>query len=325
MGTQQWLRDWMLTVGQGTGSGSIPNSAPSSGAALVLSQSATGKDLRIAFNIQAPDAQTPNHAVIRCFNLSASTEKQVKAEFNFVNLQAGYQGSPIGMIFQGAIKQFRTGRIDAKDSYLDILAACGDEYYNFGIVSATLAPGVSPAAQRKSFAGATFGVSLSSKSQAPSGAFLPRGKVQYGMAAHEARNLASSYDYTWSIGPDGNMIWTPLNGYVPGEAVVLTTATGLIGVPEQTDNGIRVRCLLNPKIVPGGLVKIDNASIAQTQIVQQSFPGRTGINFVAPTSADGTYKVIVLEYEGDTRGRPWYCDMICLSAPGGVLQPFSGQ
>lgn len=32
-----------------------------------------------------------------------------------------------------------------------------------------------------------------------------------------------------------------------------------------------------------------------------------------PVTDDGYYKIIVLEHEGDTRGNPWYSNIVCLA------------
>lgn len=39
----------------------------------------------------------------------------------------------------------------------------------------------------------------------------------------------------------------PLTGYLPGEVPVISPSTGLLGVPEETQNGIEFQTLLNQK------------------------------------------------------------------------------
>ncbi len=46
------------------------------------------------------------------------------------------------------------------------------------------------------------------------------------------------------------------------EAIVLNANTGLIGMPQQTMGaGVNVRCLINPNIKLGGLIRLDQASV----------------------------------------------------------------
>ena len=120
----------------------------------------------------------------------------------------------------------------------------------------------------------------------------------------------------------------PLTGYVPGTAIVLNAATGMVGFPQQTPGGITVRSLLNPKIKIGGLVQIDNKAINQgvsSAAGANLYPASGRLEalpgYLAKISSDGFYKVLVQEYSGDTRGQEWYSDLTCLavdmSAPVG--------
>jgi hypothetical protein len=94
----------------------------------------------------------------------------------------------------------------------------------------------------------------------------------------------------------------------------LTAKTGLVGVPEITDQGLICRCLLNPKIQVGNLVQLDNAGINDVTVKQQGFPDYTSINFFASTQADGFYRVICIEHQGDSRADAWYSVLTCLAA-----------
>ena len=60
------------------------------------------------------------------------------------------------------------------------------------------------------------------------GPALPRGKVMYGMARKYMRDTAKQTGTSWSI-QDGKVQMVPVRGYLPGEAVVLTAETGLVG------------------------------------------------------------------------------------------------
>ena len=110
---------------------------------LVLYTGAKGLDLselRIRFEVQNADVESPNSAAIRVYNVSGDTISSVvtRGEFDQVVLNAGYQNGNYGVIFQGSIKQFRVGRENATDTYLDILASDGDIGYNQGFVNTTL-------------------------------------------------------------------------------------------------------------------------------------------------------------------------------------------
>lgn len=308
--------------------------------------------LRVSFKIQHFDTQTPKSLSARIYNLSKQTIASFPKEGGQVLLAAGYYGTkplapggandstyntdpglnnsgyPVGVIFRGKITQVRVGRESQTDTYLDVFAADGDDAYNQATVNHTLAAGASADEVRDKIL-ESFGTYGFTKGNAPSladAAILPRGQVFYGMARDHMRVLARDNACTWGF-DDGRVDMTPHAAALPGDAVVLTAATGMIGLPQQTEDGIAVRCLLNPQLRKGGQVRISNASIQRARYSQNAASGNThgevlpGID--SSTKDDGFYKIIWIDYVGDTRGQDWYCDLMCLTADGSGFIPQS--
>lgn len=282
----QWKRWCNLAVGNGGG--------------LDLS------GLHIKFTTHKGDVETPNSAEITIYNLSPETVARIKGEFKRVVLSAGYVSNN-GIIFDGTIRQVRSLRSGA-DSWVEIIAADGDRAYNFATVNCTLAAGARPADQVAA-CGAAMAAKGTETGYIPDlgGQALPRGKVMYGMARSYMRDVADTTDNTWSI-QDGKMQMVPASAYLPGEAVVLTASTGLIGSPEQTNEGIKVRSLINPRIRIGGRIKLDNASIVTAKV--DLAPG--AISQAAKLDNNGYYRVLKVEHTGDTHGTDWYGDLVCI-------------
>jgi len=272
--------------------------------------------LRVVFATHHADCETPNHADIRVYNLAEETARRIRREFTNVVLQAGYEGS-FGTIFSGQVRQIRLGRESGTDTYLDILASDGDRAYNFATVNTTLAAG-STATDQVTTAQKAMVAEGAKAGHTPElgGPTLPRGRVMYGMARTSMRDAAQATDTTWSI-QNGAVQMVPVQSYLPGEAVVLTSETGLIGQPEQTNEGIKIRSLLNPRLRVGGRIKLDNASIKEfrTEIKVGAF------NKAPRLDDDGYYRILAIDWRGDTRGGDWYADLICVgiddSAPVG--------
>ncbi|WP_334004341.1 phage protein [Burkholderia cepacia] len=286
-----------------------------SGEALDLSE------LRIVFRVQRGDLQTPNSARIRVYNVSANTARRAQSkEFTRVVLQAGYEGN-YGIIFDGQIKQVRRGRETQTDTFLDITAADGDSAYNFAVVNTTLAAGSTPADHVAAVCTAMgqYGVQQGYLPELPSNP-LPRGKVMFGMARDFMRWTARTTQTVWSI-QDGKVVMVPETAYMPGEIPVITSATGMVGLPQQTANGIEVKMLLNPSVKIGRLIWLDNASIQQYEyslnVGQQAENER--IEMQAKLQDDGFYYVMFAEVSGDTRGEEWYTSVVCLAADVTVL------
>lgn len=276
---------------------------------------------RVKFNVRQWTNNTPQVLTARIYNLSDSDAKAISKpsaqgtpEFTRVVLTVGYEGGDSGVLFDGTIKQVRTGRENTTDTYLDILGADSDAAYNFAVVSQSLAAGSTPA-DHVAVAAQAFGQYGVSTGFIPDlGATkLPRGKVLFGMARGVMNDVADTAGATWYMtGGQLNMI--NLTGVLPGEAVVLTSLSGLIGIPEQTIDGVKASCLINPKIIPGSKVQIDNKSIQTAQLS----PDYSAINYFPRITEDGFYKVIVAEHEGDTRGQSWYSHLTCIGLDDGI-------
>lgn len=267
-------------------------------------------ELRIKFTIKRSDTMTPNVADIRVYNLDLQIAATIKKEFTKVVLQAGYL-SNFGVIFQGNIKQVILGRENSTDTYMDIIAGDGDRAYNFAIVKTTLAKGSSTADHLKA---ATLPMADHGVTKGYTGTLPPnklsRGKVMYGNARDHIKSLADSAGLGWTIENEQiNVI--PKTTYLPGERVILTSKTGLIGTPQQTDVGVNCKCLINPKLKINGQIQIDNAAVENLKI-NLSVPGSAS-NIPAPLSEDGVYSLLVIEHSGDTRGQEWYSSLVAIN------------
>jgi hypothetical protein len=277
-------------------------------------------EFRIRFEVQNADFESPNNAAIRVYNLSSSTIDKIrgKGEFSRVVLNAGYENGNFGVIFDGTIVQFRVGRESNIDTYLDILAMDGDLIYNQALIKEATAKGQKPSDL----------VNAAIKAMEAEGGHVPifasgqnveniRGAVMFGLARTHLRYLCTSLDAAWSI-QNGKINVLEYKGYLPGEVVELNRGTGVIGVPEQTDQGIRIICLINPRIRIGALVKLNNEEFNKTYGRDQSnvliqYNQWAGIQYNAVLSPDGHYRVYAMDYEGDSRGQSWYCKLTCLA------------
>ncbi|MDR6377323.1 phage protein [Paraburkholderia caledonica] len=297
---------------------------------LIVSSGTVGLDLsefRFRFQTVAAETQTPNTLYVRVYNLSPQTLQKIgtnaSTEFTTITLQAGY-GNNYGVIFQGTIKQTAVGRERNTDNFIDIWAADSDEWYNFAVISRSIAAGQTPEQVINAIVAAPSvnGVKPVKFAQDASGLIvgaapglkqaLSRGKSIFGLPRDYARDWAAKYGYRWSL-QNGEFVVVPITGYRPGEAVVLSSSTGLIGVPAATQDGVVVRALLNPRIRIGCLVQIAPGDI--NHITTQQF-GLTAANTL-PTAtlatAAGFYRVMEASFSGDMRGQEWYVDLICLA------------
>jgi hypothetical protein len=306
MSTPQYLRKLSVIL------------ADSQGEGIDVSQ------LRCVFTVRRGDFQTPNSVDLRMYNLSADTANRIAGhEFTQIVVAAGYEGN-FGQIFAGTIVQRRLGRESAIDTYMDITAADGDEAYNFATISQSIAsakPDSVAAILLTAMQRFNQDINAGYKPNFPQSGSV-RGQVLYGNVKDELRDFCMANNVRWSI-QDGKLTFIPLNGYIPGQVLTISPSSGLIGIPEQTSGGINVRVLLNPSIKIGTTIKLDSTINKFRFALDTPSASTTGPKGSAALTnklnADGLYYVMVAEYQGDTRGQPWYTNLTCLSVDATIL------
>jgi hypothetical protein len=290
---------------------------------IVANKQGQGVELgafRCVFHIQRGDNQTPNSADVRVYNLTTATANSLAGkEFAQLAIQAGYAGN-YGLIFRGNITQSRIGRESQTDSYVDFTAADGDEAFNFATMSLSLAAGTNAprnAVQQMLQAMAAYGVSeddsrVAADIKAANNA-LPRGVVYHGLARDKLRVFASENNCAWSI-QDGQLVVQPLAEAVPGAEIVVSPDTGLVGIPEQTQQGISLTTLLNPGIRIGSAIRL-KSTINQYRFGLGLTDGAVNpkIALQNQLNGDGLYYVMRADHTGDTRENEWYTNCVCLS------------
>lgn len=284
-------------------------------------------DFKCYFQIIRGDTQQPNTCDLRIYNLKTETALKIcSKEFSNVVIQAGYE-SNYGLVFRGVIKQQRLGRDDALNSYVAITAADGDEIYNFATIAINV--GANKDANYhltqliQAVKDAAVYQRITSQTTLPllSAVKFVRGKLYVGMARDVLRKFCEAYDLTYSV-QDGQLTFIPLTGYLPGEVPIISTETGLLGVPEQTQNGIEFTTLMNPKIKIGQLIQLQAKDVNQLRLGLDTLS--TGNNLAlqqqVKTQDQGFYYVMSANHYGDTRGEDWHTDVVCLAVDSTITQ-----
>jgi hypothetical protein len=301
-----WLRQARLIVWQGQ-STAAPSGAKVPG--LDLSQ------FHFRFHVESSDYETPNVVTLRVYNLAPETIQAVVKEYNWVSLEAGYQQQPtFGMIFNGSIRRFNYGKETTTDNFLEIIAGDNDIGYNYGWENATMDSDSADVTAKDVYLQAAAAMGLQPDPQSidllnNSGVLYPRGKVLFNLARSDMRELAASVKARWSA-QNGVLILIAEEGQRKGSAIAIGPETGLVGIPEATDNGVVVKTLLNPNLAIGGTVKIKSDLIVQTTTLNHFRPD---LGYVAVSSTEDLYRVMSIEHTGDTRGQEWYSDIVCLA------------
>jgi len=210
-------------------------------------------EMHVKFSTRQFDAGNPNSCQIRVYNLSDNSANLIEKVFTVVLLNAGYQSGPFGRVFYGTIVQTRRGKEAAgdayTDTYMDLSVVDGDAATNFTIISQTLAAGATFADRVNAIQAAMNAGSTTPLTNGYITDLGPqksvRGVTMYGKTPDELRKVAQATNTSWSVQNNALQVMK-YDEVIPGPATVLSPNTGLIGLPEQTNQGIKVRCLLNP-------------------------------------------------------------------------------
>lgn len=148
----------------------------------------------------------------------------------------------------------------------------------------------------------------------------PRGGVVFGAPSKYIGLAAESLNKAWWFGKDGIDVGG-LDETTPTSGVdfVYTPQNGLIGVPSQTQYGIRFRTLLDPRLqvrIPLPVVKLDQTSI---RLMKRQLGELYGL-----LDQDGEYGVTAVRHIGDTRGTEWYSEVDGVTMVGGKLSMGQG-
>lgn len=312
---KQWKRNCRLTVQLQKGQEQ----------ALDLSE------YKIRFRIGQATVDNPKFADIYIYNLSPNTMNRLSGEKGFgevgqtVILEAGY-GNELAIIFKGQVFQYRRGRDNPTDTWLCILAQSGNQAINYGVVNKTHPAGMTQQQIRDELkeeykkCGVDAGYMCDVSDQA-----LPRGKSFIGMLRDYTKQFMQTNDTDLVI-EDDKVVMIPRGGSTDEPAFAMTPKTGMIGMPQLTTEGLRVTCLLNPRLKWGGKIQVDISHI-QTQAYDVSYSGQyvdqPYKNLETAQGQDGFYNVVSVTHSGDTRGDEWYSELVCVGV-GSSATPLTG-
>ena len=236
-------------------------------------------------------------------------------------------------LFSGQVVWYERGRENATDSFLTIYANCFDIAHSQTVVNTTLPAGYTQKdvvqacvdAMKKDDPNIKLGTLTAGMEDVKS----PRARTLYDMPRNVLRDVAQSVGGFVYIDVFGgvNILKlgdTPATG--PDTPLIkFNFLTGLVGVPSQNaDGGMSARCLLNPAIQPFTRIQLNNTEVTKRTLSQSGVGVPTerqgvvtqqaSIQHMLGSATDGIYTVWAVKHSGDTRGNPWYTDVITQSA-----------
>lgn len=204
--------------------------------------------LRIAFKVERTSSRMPNAAEIRMWNLSDITIGFIRQPGNLVQLLAGYPLTK-ALLFAGDIPKggVRVAR-DGADRVVTIEAGEAELVMAQTEIDLVLGPGATTQ-QVLTAAAAAMGVGPGNLAELGASTVYQYGFAATGRVTEVLDAACRDIGATWSVQQG---VLQVVVGDMPAgiPAALLTPETGLIGAPEVTDDGVNIRSLLQPSIVP---------------------------------------------------------------------------
>lgn len=282
--------------------------------------------LRCVFRVSQASQTHASVCQLTVFNMNIETEKAVIEEGLQIRIDGGYQEGQYGTIFEGDIAQVIRNRENGVDYKLEILALCGSTMFDWNFSRCSVAAGSKPREVAEAVAkSARQPIEVGEVSENLSEQTLPRGKVIFGQPSKYLRDLTIGNDaYYWSEEeklvikkvadeiPEGQVL-----ALSPGDPNKGVSATGLVGTPQYGDDGIRIKMLLDSRVKPLSMVKIDN-EIIRRQLIRLSGDGKPSNQTPqqGQFDEDGEYQVFSVTHSGDTHGDEWFTDVVGIGRHG---------
>lgn len=301
-------------------------------------------ELHCTFEVHKKRSQGGSYAIVRIYNLSNDAERLIINDGDRVIIEAGYEGTmgadrkndfmktpgivsdneketgeevassgQYGVIFDGQVVYPTRAKETNSDYVLTLSCIDGNQPLNFNYIRKSLNKGMN---QRQIYdevcRSGSVPITQAHVTDGLSGQALPRGKVFFGRTMDYVEDICRGNNAVYNF-DGGQLNLYKLTDVANDEALVVDPYTGLIGMPQQTTNGLTFRLLLNPAVKLWTKIQIARSEIKeQTLVVGQK---------QLPLDDEWIYQAIEVTHRGDTRGNDWYTDVVGLSRYGAAAFP----
>jgi hypothetical protein len=268
--------------------------------------SLTVRDLKIDFDISKGIGSSQNEAKVSIWNLTKSHRKQLGDELDKIELKVGYKDGPLSTIFKGSIRD-STDTKESPDIQSEIECGDGDEAIGKGSASKTFAKGTKPREIVDYLIGQLPGVSKGEMKGLDDLPAYKRPVTVFGYAAAELDKIGRQHRLYWSI-QDGTAQVLKNDAVLPG-VTLISSETGMIGVPQTNDKGITVKTLLNPEIAPGRQIDVRSDFLDE----------ESGRDKRKTDEGGGIFRVSQVKFVGSNEGDDWYVEIEANRVEGGKV------
>jgi len=264
------------------------------------------EQLKVDFSGSLTLGSAQNAGKVTIWNLTKSHRGGLGEEFDKLTLEIGYEQGQPGILIKGDIRDV-THALDGADVSSEIDVGDGDEAIQKGLVSKTFPAGSKPKDVISHIISTMPGVSAGAMVGLDALPPYKRAVALFGFCKRELDTIGREHGVYWSI-QNGKVEAIKNDRYID-DVVVLSKQTGLIGVPEVTDKGIKARCLITPRIRPNRLVDVRSQFLDEA-----SGRGKQGSD-----QGGGLFRVATVAFSGTSRGPEFYLDIEGNRVQGGKV------
>ena len=260
-------------------------------------------EMRVQFDVSRGISGSPNTFEIKLYNLSRDHRNSLGRELELVQLEAGYcppeGGGNLGIIAKGRIRDIQHDRSDA-DIITTISCGDGDAAFRRSTISKTIPKGTPipdvvdqlyQELEKQGIAKGEFKFPEDIRT-------TKRPYSMCGSCTRELDVLGRGNGFYWSI-QNETMEVIPGDGYLEG-MILLSPSTGMIGTPTITDNGVKVKGLLNPDARPNRQVKVESSVLEMN-------------------AQSDTYRISAVDFSGDNQESDFVMNITGESLSGGKV------
>lgn len=259
--------------------------------------------LRIKFEVKKSLRSYPNLAKIIIYNASLNTQAALKSKLCTITLNVGYEGYK-QLVFTGGVRNVVNEK-KSSDTTVTVYAGDGQRDWESSFFSSTFKPSVKVHQMVRQMA-QTFENAIIGPIDQLGQTYKDRALSFAGVTRETLDALAKDYSFQWSIQDNVFEAIKETNYNASVKAVKIDQATGMIGSPTITDQGVEVRTLLNPAARPNGPVFIQS-------VYSNVVKGNLFFRQVGETRATGYYKIFEVTHTGDTHSNDWFTDILGLA------------
>ena len=254
------------------------------------------EDLRVTFEITKSILSFPNLCKLVIYNPNEDTLSALQTKFTKISINAGYEGN-VKLLFKGEVRNVSQSKVSV-DRMLTVYAGDGERDWQNATFNKTFTENVTISKAIEDVLSSFKEVTIGVIDGIPNIADKLRGQTLSGSSKDILDGFASEYGFDWSI-QNGEVIIAPVESPLQGdEAVLVNSATGMVGSPTLTEIGADVTTLLNPALLPNKAFKIESLN-ADIQM------GNLFFRNINRTSAEGLYKIQEVTFKGDSREGDW--------------------